>query len=170
MLQCREGINALIRIMPPGWVIGGLSCGPEGVTTFWTRDVGRISGLSKALNVSGINFSGKSISDDGQTMMVSVPLNKVDIVSSPPQYYDVDLKNVLNNMFQSIGQDISLNSFSYTSPRNNVYRSVQFSFDSMQNPTVWNKLLTKFSGLEINNIKYDVNSKMWHYEGAIYVF
>ncbi len=103
-------------------------------------------------------------------MMVSVPLNKVDIVSSPPQYYDVDLKNVLNNMFQSIGQDISLNSFSYTSPRNNVYRSVQFSFDSMQNPTVWNKLLTKFSGLEINNIKYDVNSKMWHYEGAIYVF
>ncbi len=170
MLQCREGINALIRIMPPGWVIGGLSCGPEGVTTFWTRDVGRISWIDKALNVSGINFSGKSISDDGQTMMVSVPLNKVDIVSSPPQYYDVDLKNVLNNMFQSIGQDISLNSFSYTSPRNNVYRSVQFSFDSMQNPTVWNKLLTKFSGLEINNIKYDVNSKMWHYEGAIYVF
>ena len=147
-----------------------LSCGPEGVTTFWTRDVGRISWIDKALNVSGINFSGKSISDDGQTMMVSVPLNKVDIVSSPPQYYDVDLKNVLNNMFQSIGQDISLNSFSYTSPRNNVYRSVQFSFDSMQNPTVWNKLLTKFSGLEINNIKYDVNSKMWHYEGAIYVF
>lgn len=44
-------------------------------------------------------------------MMVSVPLNKVDIISSPPQYMDVDLKNVLNNMFQAIGQEISLTSF-----------------------------------------------------------
>lgn len=168
-LQCRDGINALIRIMPPGWKIGGLSCGPSGVTTFWTREVGRISWIDKALNVSGINFSGKSVSDDGNTMMVSVPLNKVNIISSPPQYMDVDLKNVLNNMFQAIGQKISLTSFSYTSPRKNIYRSVKFSFDSMQNPSVWNDLLTKFSGLEINNIKYDVTSKKWHYEGAIYV-
>ena len=49
-LQCRDGINALIRIMPPGWKIGGLSCGPSGVTTFWTREVGRISWIDKALN------------------------------------------------------------------------------------------------------------------------
>ena len=170
MLQCKQGFEALIRIMPPGWIIGGLSCGPEGVTTSWTRDVGRISWIDKALTKSGVNFSGKSISDDGNTMMVSVPLNHVNIISSPPQYYDVDLKNVLNNMFQSIGQPVNLNSFSYTSPRNNVYRSVQFTFDSVQNPISWNKLLTKFSGLEINNIKYDISSKMWHYEGAIYVF
>ena len=101
--------------------------------------------------------------------MVSVPYDKVDIISYPPQYMGVDLKNVLNNMFQAIGQNIILQSFSYTSPRKNVYRSVKFQFDSLQNPEVWNELLTKFSGLEINNIKYDVNLKKWHYEGAIYV-
>ena len=169
MFQCKQGIDALTHILPPGWKIGGLSCSASGITTFWTREVGRISWIDKALNRSGINFSGKSISDDGNTMMVSVPLNKVNIISSPPQYMDVDLKNVLNNMFQSIGQNISLQSFSYTSPRNNVYRSIQFSFTSIQNPTVWHDLLIKFSGLQINNIKYDVNSKQWQYEGAIYV-
>ena len=81
---------------------------------------------------------------------------------------DVDLKNVLNNMFQAIGQEISLTSFSYTSPRNNIYRSVKFSFDSMQNPSVWNDLLTKFSGLKINMIKYNPDTGVWEYEGAIY--
>ena len=71
-------------------------------------------------------------------------------------------------MFQAIGQEISLTSFSYTSPRNNIYRSVKFSFDSMQNPSVWNDLLTKFSGLEIKNIKYTPSNETWEYEGIIY--
>ena len=169
MLQCKKGVEAFIRILPPGWKLGGISCSNSSVTTSWKREVGRISWIDKALTRSGINFSGKSISDDGNTLMVSVPYDKVDIISSPPQYMGVDLKNVLNNMFQAIGQNIILQSFSYTSPRKNVYRSVKFQFDSLQNPEVWNELLTKFSGLEINNIKYDVNLKKWHYEGAIYV-
>ncbi len=169
MLQCKMGVDALTHILPPGWKIGGLSCSDSSITTSWKREVGRISWIDKALNKSGINFSGKSISDDGNTVIVSVPFNKIDIISSPPQYMGVDLKNVLNNMFQAIGQDIALQSFSYTSPRKNVYRSIKFQFKSFQNPAVWNDLLIKFSGLEINSIKYDVNSKQWHYEGAIYV-
>ncbi len=169
MIQCKMGVDALLHILPPGWKIGGITCSDSSITTSWTREVGRISWIDKALTKSGINFSGKSVSDDGNTMMVSVPFNKIDIISSPPQYMGVDLKNVLNNMFQAIGQDISLQSFSYTSPRKNVYRSIKFRFKSLQNPSVWNDLLIKFSGLEINNIKYDVNTKQWHYEGAIYV-
>ncbi len=169
MLQCKMGVDALTHILPPGWKIGGITCNDSSITTSWTREVGRISWIDKALSLSGINFSGKSISDDGNTVVVSVPFNKIDIISSPPQYMGVDLKNVLNNMFQAIGQDISLQSFSYTSPRKNVYRSIKFQFRSLQNPSVWNDLLIKFSGLEINSIKYDVNTKQWHYEGAIYV-
>lgn len=168
MLQCKQGIDALIKVMPPGWKIGGLSCGPSGITTFWTREIGRITWIDKALNRSGINFSGRSISDDGNTVLVSVPLNEIHQISSPPRYFSVDLMNVINDLFQAIGQNITLSSFSYTSPRNNIYRSVKFNFTSKQNPVVWNDLLTKFSGLEINNIKYDVTSKDWQYEGAIY--
>ena len=168
LLQCKQGIDALIKVMPPGWKIGGLSCSSAGITTFWTREVGRITWVDQALNRSGINFSGRSISDDGNTVLVSVPLNEIHQISSPPRYYSVDLMNVINDLFQAIGQQITLTSFSYTSPRNNIYRSVQFSFTSKQNPMVWNDLLTKFSGLEINNIKYDVTSENWQYEGAIY--
>lgn len=168
MLQCKQGIDALIKVMPPGWKIGGLSCGPEGITTFWSREVGRITWVDKALNRSGINFSGRSISDDGNTVLVSVPLNEVHKISSPPRYFTVDLMNVINDLFQAIGQPVALTTFSYTSPRNNIYRSVKFNFTSKQNPTIWNDLLTKFSGLEINNIKYDLTSEDWQYEGAIY--
>lgn len=169
MKQCYHGVNSLIKIMPPGWVLGNISCTPGGLTTSWTRDVGRISWIDKALDVSGVTFSGRSISDDGNSLIASVPLGKIEQISSPPLRNDVDLKNTLNNLFQSIGQKVALTSFAYTSPEQNVYRSVKFSFTSGHNPLVWNDLLIKFSGLEITMIRYNIGNKTWEYEGAIYV-
>lgn len=169
MKQCYLAVQDVVGIMPPGWVIGNITCTPGGLTTSWKREVGRISWIEKALDMSGISFSGRSISDDGNNLIASVPLDKIDQISSPPLRNDIDLKNILNNLFQSIGQPVSLTSFSFTSPEQNVYRSVKFKFTSTHNPSIWNDLLIKFSGLEITMIRYNTSNKTWEYEGAIYV-
>lgn len=168
MQKCYTGIELLKKILPPGWKIGNLNCTPGGITTSWKREIGRISWIDKALDDSGITFSGRSISDDGNNLIVSVPLGKIQEISSPPLKNDVDLKNLLNDLFQAIGQKVTLSSFSFVSPEKNTYKSVQFKFSSQHNPIIWNDLLMKFSGLEINVIQYDINSDNWNYEGTIY--
>ena len=50
-----------------------------------------------------------------------------------------------------------------------TYNTVKFSFSAPQNPTVWQDILTKFSGLIITNIKYDSVNGIWNYEGLVYV-
>lgn len=167
--QCPKYVEELLKIRPPGWNIGAISCTSSGASTSWTREVGRISWIDKALNDSKLNFSGRAISDDGRSLLASVPFTGIKQISSPPTRTDVDLKNTLNNMFQSIDQTVNLTSFSFTSQQGNVYRSVRFRFTSGNNPTVWDELLTKFSGLEITMIKYNTSSETWEYEGAIYV-
>lgn len=169
MLNCYKAVQDVVTIMPPGWVIGNISCSTGGLTTSWTREVGKISWIEQALDMSGITFSGRSISDNGNSLIASVPLPKIKQISSPPLKNDIDLKNTLNNLFQSIGQSVNLSSFAYTSPEQNVYRSVQFKFSSIHNPSVWSDLLTKFSGLDITMIRYNTGNKTWEYEGAIYV-
>lgn len=167
--QCLKNTLDLVKIRPPGWVIGDITCSGSGVSTNWKREVGRISWIDKALSNSGINFSGKGITDDGNSLVASIPFSNVRAITSPPTRSDIDLKNTLNNMFQSIGQSVSLTSFSFTSAQGNTYRSVKFKFTSGNNPVVWVDLLTKFSGLEITMIKYNTSSDTWEYEGAIYV-
>ena len=169
MLNCYKTVQDVITIMPPGWNIGNISCSAGGLTTSWNREVGRISWIEKALDLSGITFSGRSVSDNGNSLVASVPLPKIRQISSPPLKNDIDMKNTLNNLFQAIGQNVSLSSFAYTSPEQNVYRSVQFKFTSIHNPSVWNDLLIKFSGLDITMIRYNTGNKTWEYEGAIYV-
>jgi len=78
----------------------------------------------------------------------------------------VELRETLNNLFQSIGQSVSLSDGSFTSPEKNIYRFIGFKFSSRYNPLVWSDLLIKFSGLDIKMINYD--GEIWTYEGAIY--
>ena len=97
-----------------------------------------------------------------------------------------DLRNELNNKFQSLGLQVSLSeeevSVGGTSPAPRgkgpgaaravaptKFRALKFSFDSTYNPLTWAGLLTKYSGLELRIITYSPNSDVWHYEGAIYV-
>ena len=103
-------------------------------------------------------------------MVVSMPFSAVKQVTSPPQITEADLKNKLNELFQSLGLSISLKSVTETSPQKNIYRRVEFAFESSYKPHVWSEILTKFSGLQINSINYKTMSKVWSYEGVIYVF
>lgn len=125
--------------------------------------------VKKALEDSGIKFSGILYSETGDQATVSLQFGPVAQKKSPPAYATQQLKLILNDFFQGIGQKISMTNASFTSPEHNVYRSVVFKFSSKYKPVVWRDLLMKFSGLEIKSITYTPSTKQWDYEGAIYV-
>ena len=169
MTKCFEATQAVVGISTPGWKIQGITCTPTGLVTSWQREIGRLSWIDKALETSGVTFSSKSISPNGNSMIVSVPINDIKKLNSPPEKTTVDLVNTMNDLFQAIQMPISMTNESWTSPQNNIYKSVKFSFTSNHDPLQWIDLLINFSGLKITTIKYDTNSHNWSYEGAIYV-
>ncbi len=169
MRECNNGIVALARLMPPGWSIGQISCTPGSVVTSWQRNVGRLIWAKKALDDSGLNLSGTGFSADGNTMSTSLILPQIEQFSSPPEKNIIDLQNILNDEFQSIGVPISLSMDTTTSSTGNVYKMLRFAINSTYNPITWSEILTKYSGLEIKLITYSPNENIWHYEGTIYV-
>lgn len=168
MKRCYANTMSFVKILPPGWKIGNIDCSLSGASSSWSREFGRISIIDKALTDSNVDFAGRSISADGNTVMAALSMGSIDTENSEPTKNMTDLKNMLNDFFQSIGQSVSLEDYTYTSPQQNVYRSVKFKFSSNHNPLVWSDLLTKFSGLEMNSIKYNPATAVWEYEGAIY--
>lgn len=169
MTECYNGVVSLVKIMPPGWVISELNCTPGGVATSWKREIGRLSWANEALDRSKLGFSGRGFSADGTTLSATLPMAKIEQRPSAPKYNAIDLTNILNDTFQSIGQNISISQSAYTSPQGSVYRMLNFKFSSAYNPLTWTEMLTKYSGLEIKVIKYSPTNKIWDYEGTIYV-
>ena len=168
MLECFEKVQNLAGIMPPGWSMGRIGCTQNTASTSWQRQIGRMTWASKALDESGLKFATRYFTDDGNGMVASLNFGEVRKVSSPPMYSQNDLLDLLNDLFQAMGQPVSFTKGSVTSPRQNIYRHVGFKFTSNHDPITWNKLLTKFSGLQIKMINYNIESKTWDYEGVIY--
>lgn len=168
MVKCYDNIASFSQIMPPGWEIGEVTCNQGGVSTSWTRKIGRIIWMDEALEKSGITFSSRAIANDGNSVVATAPLGSLTKVSVAPNKNMNDLKITINDLFQALGQNVALTDYAYTSPQNTVYRAVKFRFTSLNNPIVWKDLLTKFSALEIIMIKYNKNGDKWDYEGAIY--
>lgn len=169
LAKCLMATQSVGQISTPGWKMEGITCNSSSLVTSWRREIGRISWIDKALDNSGVTFSSRSISPDGNSVIVSVPIEGIKTFNSPPEKNGVDLVNTLNDLFQALQMPISMSTETWTSPQKNVYRSVKFSFTSNHDPLQWNDLLMKFSGLRINTIKYDINTHNWSYEGAIYV-
>ena len=169
MRNCYDGIVNLNKIMPPGWTVGNISCSKDGAATSWTRNVGRVSFAKKALDDSGLKFSGYSFAGNGNSLSASLALPKVEENLSPPQKTFVDLQNEFNDTFQAIGVPISLSKETFKSSTGKMYNMLRFSLNSEYNPLTWLNLLTKYSGLDIKIITYSPSTKVWHYEGTIYV-
>ena len=169
MKACYEGVQTLVGISTPGWHIGGITCTPDGLVTSWRMEIGRLTWIDKALEVSGVTFSNLEIAPSGTEVMASIPMPKIDTLNSPPKFTPKDLTDTLNDLFQGLQMGMNRSLQTWTSPQGNVYRYMTFAFSSKHDPIVWTDLLTKFSGLMVNTIKYDTNTNSWHYEGAIYV-
>ncbi len=181
LAYCYRDVMMFVKIMPPGWEIGSINCVENGATASWKRNIGRISWIDKSLNESNISFAARSISSDGNTVIASTYYKPI-LVKSSPTYTDVELKNIINDLFQSLDQSITLsdavvkveppkknNRFMQEEEEAKEYKTVSFSFSAPQNPLVWRDILTKFSGLVIHNVRYDTITGLWNYEGAIYV-
>lgn len=169
MKNCYQGIVALDKILPPGWVIGAISCNNGSAATSWVRNVGRVAWAKKALDDSGLKFSGYSFSSNGSSLSATLALDKAEEQLSPPQKRAIELRDELNDTFQSIGVPIALSTETTKSSTGTIYQMIKFSLNSEYNPLTWLDLLTKYSGLEIKLITYSPNDKIWHYEGTIYV-
>lgn len=169
MSHCMYATQAVVQLVTPGWKLQGITCNATSLVTSWRREIGRITWIDKALKDSGLSFSNLSISPDGNSVIVSMMLEKPQTLNSPPSKNSTDLRNTINDLFQALEVSISLGDETWKSPQQKVYRSLKFSFSSNHNPLEWNEVLTKFSGLRINSIKYNVDSHIWQYEGAIYV-
>ena len=120
------------------------------------------------MNVSGVNFTSREISEDGNTFMVTVPIGEISVLNSPPEYTEKELRNIINDLNQTLTTEIHLERKSWTSPRGTLYRIMDFSVASNNDPLTWIELLMKFSGLSVKEITYDINSSTWTYKGEIY--
>ncbi len=187
MQNCYEGISQVASILPPGWKIGTLTCSDNTVATTWRREVGHLSWAEEALKDSNLKFSGYSFSGTGNDLTASLTMSPLETLASPPEKTSTELRNILNEKFQSLGLTITLTDESkqvsqptpqapvgkgpQARPANSsvTFRALKFNFRSTHNPTTWVDLLTKYSGLEIRLITYSPNDRVWNYEGAIYV-
>jgi hypothetical protein len=124
--------------------------------------------MEQALDVSGVNFSSRVISEDGETVMVTLPIGNVSTLNSPPEYTPFDLNNTINDLNQALSIKISLEQKSWVSPRGTTYNLAAFKLSAPTGPLEWVDLLTRFSGLSVKTVTYDKNAGIWNYEGEIY--
>lgn len=168
MKNCFDATKQVVQIVTPGWKIEGITCNSGGLVTSWKRELGRIAWMEQALNVSGVNFTSRTIAEDGNTFMVTVPIGEVSTLNSPPEFNEVDLINIINDLNQTLDIKISFSKKTWTSPQGNIYKILAFDVTSNQDPLVWIELLMKFSGLSVKEITYDINNRTWGYKGEIY--
>lgn len=163
---CRQSILSLTSISVPGWSNQGVTCMSSGSVTSWTKDFGRLSWIEMALAYSGLSFSSKTIDPNSSTVTVSLPFPEAKRIKSAPKNTMVELRHKVNDLFQALNLSIIIGEESAT-VGGKVYSALKFNITSKYDPEVWKELLTKFSGLKVNNIRY--NNGVWNYEGAIYV-
>lgn len=164
--NCRERVLQLVSISTPGWINTGVTCSASGAITSWKRQFGRLSWIEMSLSYSGLTFPTKTIDPNGTSVAVSMPFQSVKKVNSIPKKTASELRNMINDLFQTLNLKISL-SDGKVKAGSKVYNFMNFKINSTYDPKIWQPLLTKFSGLKVNNIRY--NKGVWNYEGTIYV-
>lgn len=164
--NCRKSILTLVGISTPGWNNQGVTCSQSAAVTSWRRNFGRLSWIEMSLSHSGLTFANKTIDDRGNNVTVSMPFQSVEKINSAPKKSAVELRNMINDLFQTLNMSISI-SKGQVKTGNKVYELMNFKINSKYDPEIWKPLLTKFSGLKVNNIRY--NQGVWNYEGTIYV-
>lgn len=166
MNSCRQNILSLVSISTPGWNNRGVTCTQSAAVTSWGRSFGRLSWIEMSLNYSGLTFANKTIDSNARSVTVSIPFQSVRKVKSAPTKTEGELRNLINDLFQALNMSISLGN-GQVKAGNKVYKYLTFKINSTYDPEIWERMLTKFSGLTVNNIRY--NNGTWNYEGTIYV-
>lgn len=169
MKNCYTATKKVVQILTPGWKLEGVTCTPEsGVVTSWRRELGRMTWMEQALLTSGVDFTSRVISSDGNTFMVTLPIGEISTFNSPPEYTEDELVNIINDLNQTLGTRIAITPKNWVSPRGTRYGILEYKITSNNDPLNWVELLMKFSGLTVSTVRYDINARNWQYEGEIY--
>ena len=113
-----------------------------------------------------LSFSSKTIDLNSSNVTVSLPFQEAKRIKSAPKKTMQELRHMVNDLFQALNLRVNL-AEEKASVGGKTYHSLKFNIKSQYDPEVWKELLTKFSGLKVNSIRY--NNGVWDYEGAIYV-
>lgn len=168
MRNCYAATQQVVQILTPGWNLEGITCNATNLVTSWRREIGRLTFIEQALDVSGVDFSSRVLSRDGNTMMATLTLPKPRTSNSEPEYTEDELLNIINDINQALDIRIGISPKNWVSPRGLKYRMMNFNITSNNDPLTWIDLLMKFSGLTVNTVTYDINSANWTYKGVIY--
>ncbi|MBR1777662.1 MAG: type 4b pilus protein PilO2 [Alphaproteobacteria bacterium] len=181
--RCQAAVQQIKMIVVPGWKSGMVSCSSSGASTTWTMEWGDLSWLKRAFaeyNTRGMDFI---IDDAGKTAVISLSIGDIAIHSQAPKLRMYESREELNNIFQAIKMNISLqeerpvtstsvNQYGLSNETKTIqkisYPKLHFSFSSDLPMENWLGLFNKFPALEITRLQYDPNSNTWTYEGQIY--
>ena len=197
MNNCNQGVRDMLTLMPPGWQSNKvILCTGETVATSWKQSLGLISWAEDAMRRSQFKNLHYDFDETGKALTATMTLPKIKKVSSAPLKNLKDLRHELNKTFQELGVKLDLKKKTITLRANTPNNAPQikkspmgkggaigkgkaapnfrnmdiltFTFNSEYTPLAWLTFLTKFSGLEINSIKYNTDKKTWDYGGTFY--
>ncbi len=176
--ECYELTVQVKGLAAPGWQMVNVTCNEQGVFAMWDRKWGRIDWLNKAINSYGIAFEEKTLEPSGNRFIGTKGIEFKRITLELGLNLE-EARNEILDIFQAIGQPLALAEakevnkvvagIDFGVEQEVEYPYLRFGFTSLFDPPLWSAVLTRISGLEITSIKYDPNSKIWGYEGKVYV-
>lgn len=183
MLQrCSEEIRR-INIITPGWDISPIECTGSAVYTTWKRKYGNLSYLHMALADENLKLNQLIPNETATLVFGLLSIQDIPRKRSMPQFTVVQLREELNDIFQSIAVPVTLAEATNRQAtekerltglqaserdRKVKYPALQFKFESSFEPTQWSPILTRFPALEMGRIIFNPGDGRWIYEGKIY--
>ena len=179
--RCQAAVQQLKSMIIPGWSFGAVTCSASGASTIWSMEWGGLGWFKRAFEEYNTRGMSYLLDDAGRSAIVSLSIGDIAIHSDKPKAKIYEVREELNNFFQSINASISLNEevpqlvskiskdgLSQGFYKEKGFAKLKFSFSSDLPTDMWQEMFDKISGLEIIKLTYDHKTNNWTYEGQIY--
>lgn len=183
LVRCYAGVQQARSMVIPGWALGSITCDNSGVTANWTMQWGHVGWVKRAFEEYSMEGMDYYVSDDAQSAIATISIGDLPTHTSTPKYSLYEAREELNNIFQAMKMQISMQDEVGAPPvikttadglgtetvrAARVYSKLRFSFSSEYPPGDWLSLFHKFPGSEITNLTFNPDNNIWQYEGQIY--
>lgn len=183
VMRCFAGVQQARSMVVPGWDLVNVSCDASGVTANWIMQWGHVGWVKRAFEEYSMEGMDYFVSDDAKSAFATISIGELPTSTSTPKYSIYEIREELNNIFQAMKSDISMEDDRGAPPvlkttagglgtevvqGARAYPKLKFSFSSEYQPADWLSLFHKFPGLEIINLTYTPGNNIWQYEGQIY--
>lgn len=163
---CEDKIKPF-NITVPGWRLNRAICTADSITLKWSRTYGMSHWVRKTLDENGIDYVQLTVTEDANNTLALASIGNIPRKRSVPIYSLQELNLELHDINNATNLGAKFN-YSQEQTRNRTYETMKLSFSSTFAPQMWGILLTKFPGLQINQIEYIPENRTWNYEVTIY--